>query len=140
MTVNAEIWSIVPFYQQRADLNDANFQETVRETAFISIQISQALSYTKTSKHYVKELLIQHIDLIALLSHISHELESLCRHKIKSVLNRSTPSYARTMIKKISFFWGLFPKRLKDAKKTSSVGHVVKNNQARHISHRPQLS
>ena len=141
LTVNPEIWSKLPFYQQRADLNSSNIQEAVRKTAMISIQTAHALSNASTNELHTKELLTQQVDAIALLGHISHEIASLRRYKIKSVLKPEYAAICADHGQDSKFLFGDdLPKRLKDAKETSSVSQVIKSNKARSSSHNTHQS
>ncbi len=137
MTVNPEIWSKLPHYQQRADLNVSKIQESVRKAGLIALQTAHSLTNTKSDELDVKQLLTQQVDSIALLGHISHELPCLRRYKIKSVLK---PEYAPICVDdgtQSKFLFGDdLPKRLKDAKEASNVGLAVNTSHARSHNYR----
>ena len=122
--VNPQIWAKLPTYQQRADTNVSKIQESVRKAALISLKTAQALSSSKPAKLDAKQLLTQ-VDLLALLGHINHELSSLARYTIKSVLKPEYSSICTIEDGTRKFLFGDdLPKRLKDAKETSNVGLV----------------
>ena len=88
MTVNPKIFAQLPYYQQRADLNVSKIQDSVRKTALITLQSAQTVTNTKSGEFDAvkKQLLVQQVNSLALLGHISYELSCLRRYKIKSVL------------------------------------------------------
>ena len=131
--VNPEIWAKLPTYQQRVDTNVSKIQESVRKAALISLKTAQALSSSKPAELDVKQLLTQQVDLLALLGHINHELSSLQRYKIKSVLK---PEYSSICTiedgTQSKFLFGDdLPKRLKDAKEASNVGLVMNTSHSK---------
>ena len=137
MTVNPEIWSKLPLYQQRADLNVSKIQESVRKAGLIALQTAHSLTNTKSAELDVKQLLTHQVDSIALLGHISHELACLQQYKIKLVLK---PGYVPICIDDgtpSKFLFGDdLPKRLKDAKEASNVGLAVSTTHARSHNYR----
>ena len=125
ITFNPEIWAKLPFYQQRADQNILNIQEAVRKTNLIAIQTAHALSTSKTNDLEIKKLLSQQADLIAMLGHISHELASVRRNKIKCVLKPEYAPICSDNGERRKFLFGDdLPKRLKEAKKRAQCKSV----------------
>ena len=128
--VNPEIWGQLNAAKKSTDLRLANMQQAIQKVAFITLQTADSLLTVTSGKDPDKadlnKLVSNAVDSIALLGHVTNDLNNFRREQIRPALN---PEFAVLCSAEIPHGKWLFgedlPKRIRDIKETSKLGQVV---------------
>ncbi|XP_068756611.1 uncharacterized protein [Montipora capricornis] len=123
--VNPEIWKQLSPNKRKVDLQLSNMQQVVRKVTFATLQTTNAL-LQNTTVSTNSNLIIQFVDVVALLGHVNTQLAQFRREQIKPTLKQeySTICSAEIPLTSQYLFGDELAKQLRDAKESRICGSL----------------
>lgn len=124
--VNPEIWNQLNPNKRKVDLQLSNMQQVVRKATFGTLQTTNVL-LQNASGSTNSNLIIQSVDVVALLGHVNTQLAQFRREQIKPALKQeySTICTAEVPLTSQYLFGDELAKQLRDAKESSKISQSV---------------
>lgn len=130
--VNPEIWNQLSANKRKVDLQLSNMQQVVREVTFATLQTTNVL-LQNASISLSSNLIMQSVDVVALLGHVNTQLAQFQREQIKPALKQeySTICSAEVPLMSQYLFGDELAKQLQDARESSKISQSVGHSSQR---------
>ncbi|XP_022794107.1 uncharacterized protein LOC111332899 [Stylophora pistillata] len=124
--VNPKIWNQLNPNKRKVDLQLSNMQQVVRKVTFATLQTTNAL-LQNASCSTNSNLIMQSVDVVALLGQVNTQLAQFASEQIKPALKLeySTICSAEVLLTSQYLFGDELAKQLQDARESSKISQSV---------------
>ena len=130
--VNREIWNQLNPNKRKVDLQLSNVQQVVRKVTFATLQTTNVLLQNPSGSTN-SNLIMQSVDVVALLGHVNTQLAQFGREQIKSALKQeySTICSAEVPLTSQHLFGDELAKQPRDARESTKISQSVGHSSQR---------